>query len=160
MERDIRARGVELVLNDRVDDFTIKDGYVTTKSGQNIPTDLVVRLLFHYPCICCSRAQQLPTRGPKPNTREIISSLGSSVASSSGFIKVTPTFQLPDHPDIFAIGDITDLPEQKQAAKAGNHARIVAANIPAYLSSSTMKEYGKSVTEMIVVTNGKVGTCT
>ena len=40
---NITARGVKLVMNDRVDDFEPKDGKITTRSGQSVPADLVVR---------------------------------------------------------------------------------------------------------------------
>lgn len=89
----------------------------------------------------------------------IISSLGSLVASDAGFVKVKPTLQLINHPEIFAMGDILDLPEQKQLAKALAHADILAANIPRYLSNpgTTLTQYGGMRSrENIVISNGKV----
>lgn len=88
----------------------------------------------------------------------IISSLGASAASATGYIKVKSTLQLPDHPDIFAMGDILDLPEQKGAIKAGNHATLVAANIVSYLAGRQLKAYAQGK-EVILVCNGKVCTC-
>lgn len=107
----------------------------------------------------CSLSRQISTRGATPNTAMIISSLGASVGSNLGLIKVTPTLQLLSHPDIFAIGDILDIPEQKQAGKTGAHAAVVTANISIYLSDPTatkrMKVYSKAP-EIIAITNGKV----
>lgn len=92
----------------------------------------------------------------------IISSLGNAVASPAGFIKVKPTLQLLQHSDIFAMGDILDIPEQKQIAKASAHASTLAANIPKYLAdpaTNAMKPYGGMMSrEMIAITNGKVCT--
>lgn len=43
-------RGVNLVLGERVDDVEPKDGKLITRSGKEIPADLVVRLfLFRFP---------------------------------------------------------------------------------------------------------------
>ena len=72
-----------------------------------------------------------------------------------GYVKIRPTFQLQEHPDIFALGDIVDWNEQKQMAKAWGHAPIVADNVGAYLSGRTLKQYKGSI-EMILITNGKV----
>jgi len=48
-------RGVKLVLDDFVDDFEIKDGYITTRGKKTIPADLVVRsfllLISAFSCI-------------------------------------------------------------------------------------------------------------
>jgi len=41
IEKDIRARGVELILNDFVDDPNAK-GPITTRNGQKIEADLIV----------------------------------------------------------------------------------------------------------------------
>jgi len=55
------------------------------------------------------------------------------VLTDTGSIKVQPTLQLSAHPEIFAVRDVVDLPEQKQLFKAQSHAAIVAPNIVAYL---------------------------
>jgi NADH dehydrogenase FAD-containing subunit len=53
--------------------------------------------------------------GGKVNT-DLLKGLVPSLLSSNG-VKVKPTFQLEGHDNIFAVGDVADLPEQKQAAK-------------------------------------------
>jgi len=83
------------------------------------------------------------------------SSFGGDILTAQGHIAVRPTLQLHDHPNIFAFGDAIDWKEQKQAAKAGNHLKILLENISAFISNGTLKEYAGS-TEMIAVTNGKV----
>lgn len=86
-------------------------------------------------------------------------SLGSGVLTVRGQIKVTPTFQLESHTNIYAIGDVIDWPEQKQAAKAPKHAQIAAANILSQLNGGAANKKYTGQTELIIVTNGKVSDC-
>lgn len=103
---------------------------------------------------------QLTTRGPRPNTEFIATSLGPDTLTKGGLVKITPTLQLAAYPDIYALGDVLDLPEQKQIAKATSHASIVSTNILRSVDGKgkKLKEYSGSV-EMIVVTNGRVSYC-
>jgi apoptosis-inducing factor 2 len=48
---------------------------------------------------------------------------------ANGYLDVTPQLRLPGHKNVFAIGDITAIPEAKMAKAAGLHAEVVAANI-------------------------------
>jgi apoptosis-inducing factor 2 len=79
------------------------------------------------------------------------------VLNSRGQIKIKSTFQLESHSNIYAIGDVTNLTEQKQAAKAPKHAQIAAANILSQLSGEAPKQTYSGQPELIVITNGKVG---
>ena len=79
--------------------------------------------------------------------------------NARGQIKVTPTFQLESHTNIYAIGDVTDLAEQKQAAKAPKHAEIAAANILSQLNGGPANKKYAAQPELIIVTNGKVSGC-
>jgi apoptosis-inducing factor 2 len=99
---------------------------------------------------------QIPAFGAKPNTA-FIESLGSGTLTSTGFVKIKPTLELLNHPGIFAIGDILDWPEQKQAGKVMAHAGIVAANLLSYLEGKPQKKlYKGPMAEAIVVPIGKV----
>jgi NADH dehydrogenase FAD-containing subunit len=140
----LRAHGVEVVLNDYVDNLeigTISYGKgVRTRYNKEINADLVVS-----------------ARGPRPNTGFISASLGPSAVTSRGHVKVLPTLQLPEHPNIFAMGDIIDWTEQKQFMKVtGGHAPIVVNNVAAYLSGRALKRY-KGSPEIISITIGKNG---
>lgn len=73
-----------------------------------------------------------------------------------GQIKIEKTFQLPSHPNVYAIGDVTDWAEQKQAAKAPKHAQIAAANILSQLNGGAAKKNYSGQPELIIITNGKV----
>jgi NADH dehydrogenase FAD-containing subunit len=140
LDTSLRARGVEIVYNDFIDDIPA-DGVVgvTTRNGKQLDADLVVS-----------------TKGPRPNTA-FIATLGSDTITDRGFVKVKPTLQLLSHSDIYAAGDVIDWAEQKQAAKTQGHAAVVTANILSDLAGEKpVKEY-KGAYELIVITNGKGG---
>ncbi|KAF6751672.1 hypothetical protein DFP72DRAFT_1071039 [Ephemerocybe angulata] len=139
----LKKRGINLVLGERVDDVEPKDGKISTRSGKVIPADLVIG-----------------TRGPRPNTDFISSSLGANVVIDSGHVKVKPTLQLPSHPHIFAIGDIIDWDEQKSARKGVNQARsVVCPNVVAFLKDPTTNNLTtySSMFEKLTLTNGRNG---
>jgi len=95
--------------------------------------------------------------GPKPNTDFIGESLGPEALTKTNLVKVEKTLQLSSHPMIFAVGDIIDWEEQKQAAKAIGHAPVVVANVVNLLAGRPVrKEYG-GLPEVIAIANGKVG---
>ncbi|KAF5327071.1 hypothetical protein D9619_004610 [Psilocybe cf. subviscida] len=134
------AKKITFVRNEYIDDLQVQsDGQVKTRSGKGIKADLVI-----------------PAYGPKPNTGFITQSLGSDVLSPNKYVKVQPTFQLVNHPNIFVIGDAVDNTEQKQAAKAAAHAAVVGGNIIALLEGKALNPY-KGSAEMIAITLGKEG---
>lgn len=88
-------------------------------------------------------------------------------------VKVRPSLQLVDHDNIFAVGDITDVKEQKHAHNNGVYASVVAANVTSVLDSQkpakvshfpirhepglTLScQHYKGLPEFIVVGNGAV----
>ena len=71
-------------------------------------------------------------------------------------VKVEKTLQLPSHPAIFAVGDIINWKEQKQAAKAGGHAPVVVENLLRFLAGKPVRKEYTGFPEMIMITNGKV----
>jgi hypothetical protein len=81
------------------------------------------------------------------------------VLNSRGQIRIRPTFQLESYSNVYAIGDVTNWEEQKQAAKAPKHAQIAAANILAQLSGKEPKTTYSGQPELIIITNGKVSCC-
>jgi NADH dehydrogenase FAD-containing subunit len=97
----------------------------------------------------------VPTFGSRPGTG-FVKSLSSSALNPRGQIKIENTFQLKSYTNIYAIGDVTDWTEQKQAAKAPKHAEIAAANILAQINGGEPKKTYSGQTELIIVTNGKV----
>lgn len=135
LERGVRSIGVNLILGDFVDSLSAS----TTRKGVKLDADLIVS-----------------ARGPRPNTSWIISSLGNDIATDRGHLHVKPTLQLDAYPNIFALGDVIDLPEQKQLVKCGSQVPIVAANISSILSGSQPVKVYKGSVEMIMVTLGRV----
>lgn len=97
----------------------------------------------------------MPTFGSRPGTG-FVKSLSSGALNPRGQIKIENTFQLKSYPNIYAIGDVIDWTEQKQAAKAPKHAQIAAANILAQISGGEPKKTYAGQTELIIITNGKV----
>ncbi|KAL5495086.1 hypothetical protein ACEPAI_548 [Sanghuangporus weigelae] len=131
-------RGVKFILDDRIDD--VPEGKFTTiatTKGQKLNADLV-----------------LLTRGPKPNT-DLLRSLGDDSLDERGYVKVRPTLQLANHPDIFAVGDIIAVNEQKQAAKTPGHAGVVTANLLSIIASKEPKKTYQTPFEGIFITDGK-----
>ncbi len=77
-------------------------------------------------------------------------------------MKIKPTFELLHHQGIFAICDIIDWPEAKQAAKAAKAAKHPATAVPNLISflsgqPQTLKYAGQP--ELIVIPVGKVSRC-
>jgi len=85
-------------------------------------------------------------------------SLGDNVLNPhSGHVRVLPTLQLPDYPEIFAAGDIIDWAERKLRFKAELHGTVVAANILTFINGGVPKETYKGSFEAIMVTLGPNG---
>jgi len=139
MGKQVRDRNIDLVLGEYVESFPAAGpGELVFRSGKKLTSDLVV-----------------PTTGPKPNTEFIASSLGDDVLSPQKYLKVSPKLQVVNHPSIFALADIIDWAEQKQAGKANNHAPIVVANVLSYLANKPLTSDYKGSPEIIIITNGK-----
>jgi len=98
----------------------------------------------------------VPTHGPRANAT-YISSLGDNVLTQRGHVRVRSTMELVLHPGVFAIGDIIDWPEQKQAAKVTGHVAVAVPNVISFLEGKTPKKKYKGATEIIVLPVGKNG---
>ena len=55
---------------------------------------------------------------------------------ANGHLEVTPQLRLPGQETVFAIGDLTAIPEAKRGGAAGRHAEVVASNIRALIEDS------------------------
>ncbi|MGH3425994.1 MAG: FAD-dependent oxidoreductase [Mycobacteriales bacterium] len=122
LRRQLKTLGVKLVLGTRLrEDPPSAPGEaqaftVTTQSGADIAADIWFRCY-----------------GVTPHTDYLAAGL-SQARQETGHLAVTPQLQLAGQERIFAIGDITALPEAKMAKFAGGHAAIVAANIRALIT--------------------------
>lgn len=117
LRRQLDALGVELVLGTRlrqqppVDAGEVKTFTVSTTSGRQITADIWFRCF-----------------GVEPATDYLAADLAAA-RRPDGYLDVTTELRLPGHRHVFAIGDITAIPEPKMAKAAGQHAEVVAANI-------------------------------
>ena len=151
------ARGIDLVLGEFVAEFPPSgSGELVFKSGKKLNAGLVVSL--RRPAIRTSSTEyrQVITSGPKPNTEFIGESLGPGALTETKLVKVEKTLQLQSHPAIFAVGDIIDWKEQKQAAKANGHGPVVVANVLRFLAGQPVREEYTGYPEMIMIINGNV----
>ncbi|KAJ7165827.1 hypothetical protein C8R46DRAFT_1096304 [Mycena filopes] len=136
-----KARKISLVFNDEIEQIPPfpAAGGVTTKKGAVIEADLVI-----------------PTRGGRPNTG-VVATLGPSVLSKEGYVKVDPHLQLKGIPGVFAAGDVLDWKEVKQVAKVPGHVAVVVANVKSFVEGKRQTAIYKGTFELIVVTNGANG---
>ncbi|KZT69588.1 FAD/NAD(P)-binding domain-containing protein [Daedalea quercina L-15889] len=141
IEKRARARGINFAFNEYVDSIPEPGvrGLTTRKGTQFDTADLVI-----------------PAFGSRPNTA-VVSSLAPSPISANGSLKVNPTLEVQDHPGIFALGDVVDWKEEKQAAKGTNHIAVVVPNLVSYLEGKPLKKVYKGSPELILIPLGKSG---
>lgn len=96
---------------------------VTTHSGTQVTADIWFRCY-----------------GIVPSSGYLAGAL-SAARQANGHVEVTDELRLPGQERVFAIGDLTALPETKMAKAAGEHAEVVAANILALESGEPLRAY-------------------
>ncbi|KAG7092534.1 hypothetical protein E1B28_008884 [Marasmius oreades] len=143
IQKQLESRNVKVILDNMVSEDLIPGPSnnipVPTRNGRTLRPDLVVR-----------------TWGGRPNTQFMGSSLGQNALTPRGHIKVKPTLQLIDHPNIFAAGDIIDWQEQKTSMKTSmGHVPVVVKNVTSFLNGKNVNALYKGSMEMIVIVNGK-----
>ena len=117
VRRQLDALGVELVLGTALAaDPPGKPGQageftVTTTSGRDITADIWFRCY-----------------GVVPTTGYLGGELAAA-RDARGHLLVNPDLRIPGHANVFAIGDVTAIPEAKMAKAAEQQAAVVAANI-------------------------------
>jgi apoptosis-inducing factor 2 len=90
----------------------------TTTSGEEITADIWFRCY-----------------GIVPNS-DYLSEEIAEAKLANGHLEVTPELRLAGQETIFAIGDLTAIPEPKRGGSAGRHADVVASNIRALIEHS------------------------
>ncbi|KIJ39265.1 hypothetical protein M422DRAFT_175306, partial [Sphaerobolus stellatus SS14] len=136
--RRLKAKNVTLILDDYIND--LQDPKAPTRKGASLNADLI-----------------LTAFGGRANNAWVGESLGLDVLSKAGFVKVKTTLQVQGYDHIFAMGDMIDWKEQKQAFKTQSHRAVVATNILPVLEGQAPKKEYNSMGEGIVVTNGPGG---
>ncbi|GAA5899569.1 hypothetical protein JCM5296_006947 [Sporobolomyces johnsonii] len=150
LKSQLEALGVKVVLGKRVDAQGLPTGAVEggarefkLDDGEAVTADFIF-LAF----------------GNTPNT-SLLSTFDPSTLDASHRVKVRPSLQLTGYDNLFAVGDITDIPESKLFAHAHNHGPVVAKNIVALIKSgdtekADLKSY-KAGGRMIAVSVGFKG---
>jgi apoptosis-inducing factor 2 len=142
----LAGRGVTIITGDRLDgdklaphEIFAAGGTAMSAAGRQIPYDLV---------LWCA--------GGRPNTG-YMSAHFSQVLNDMGQVRVTPDLRVVGFSQLFAVGDITDLAENKMAWVASGHVSVVAANISDVLGGgSGLKRYkAKTGNPMMAVTLGR-----
>ncbi|KAF4616351.1 hypothetical protein D9613_008616 [Agrocybe pediades] len=140
IENRLRRSGVNILFNDTIEGVPNPAAPLKTSNGIPLPCDLLI-----------------PARGGQPNT-SLLKYLRPFVLTDRGFVKVSTTLQLEQHPNIFALGDIIDWPEAKQLTKISiGHAPVVVANVMSYLDGKVPKKVYTKSAEIMSVSNGKTG---
>lgn len=117
LRRQLADLGVELLLGTTLTaesvsgPGTLKPFTVTTQSGRTLTADIWFRCFGGSVVTDYLAAELAAARLP------------------NGRLEVTPHLRLAGADRVFAVGDITAIPEAKKAAAAGAHAEVVAANI-------------------------------
>jgi apoptosis-inducing factor 2 len=117
LRRQLAALGVRLVLGTRLAEQPpgvpgrVADVTVTTEAGEALTADIWFRCY-----------------GNTPVTDYLADPLAAA-RTPSGQLRVTEHLRLVGQRTVFAIGDVTDVPEAKMAKAAGDHAAVVADNI-------------------------------
>ncbi|KAI0655394.1 hypothetical protein C8Q70DRAFT_1019469 [Cubamyces menziesii] len=140
LERRVRAQGINVLLQDKV--AIPPEGTIGVKTARGI--SLVDADLF------------VQAYGARPNT-ELIATLDRDVITPQGLVRVNKHLEIPNHPGVFAAGDIIDWPEQKQAHKAVEHVPVVVGNVLSYLEGKPLREEYRGSPETIVIPVGKDG---
>ncbi|WP_095204831.1 NAD(P)/FAD-dependent oxidoreductase [Mesorhizobium carmichaelinearum] len=122
----LEMRGVTILTGQRIDgllsnlqDVFAGSGEVTTNAGQVIAYDLAIL------CI-----------GGRPNTAFMKQNFASRL-TPDGHVKVAADLRVKGERSIFALGDITDLAENKMAFHIRGHVKVAATNIRSILAGKS-----------------------
>jgi apoptosis-inducing factor 2 len=140
----LTQRGVTLLTGERIESplpgkgASVEPGEVRTASGKRIGYDVI---------LCCI--------GGRPNT-EYLRAHFSGRLDTDGRIRVTPCLLMEGEDRVFALGDITNLKENKLALHIAGQLSVVEANIRAVTLARTPPKTYKAKTGnlMMAVTLG------
>lgn len=125
LRRQLDALGVRLLLGTSLaedppgEPGASKTFTVSTHAGGTIEADIWFRCF-----------------GTSPSTEYLAGGLAAA-RGQGGELAVTPELRVPGHDRVFAIGDVTALPEAKTARAAADHAEVAAANIRTLIEGGT-----------------------
>ncbi len=83
--------------------------------------------------------------------------LTAGTRAGDGRIEVTPTLRVRGTETLFAVGDVTAVPERKMAYVAGLHAEVVAANIRSLIAGEPAERVHEPQPDAMILTLGPKG---
>ena len=141
----LEARGVSFALGSPlgylppVDVGVLAPFPVHTRAGRRIDADLWFRCY-----------------GNQPVTDYLVGDLAAA-RLPDGSVAVGSTLNVRGFPTVFAIGDITDVPESKRASAAIAHAHVAAANIRTLIEGGEPVAVHAAAAELVVLPLGPDG---
>ncbi|GAB5588392.1 hypothetical protein Unana1_03292 [Umbelopsis nana] len=141
----LKRSGVKVMLGQGVKDFDPTfNGYLgktqtfTLQNGDTVEADFVLSGI-----------------GSKANSGLAVAAFGDDIIDlPSRQIRVRKTLQLQGHDNVFAVGDVSNVKENKQAAWTSKHAAILANNISALINNAPLKDYSPQTTLVMLASYG------
>ncbi|XP_026691526.2 ferroptosis suppressor protein 1-like [Ciona intestinalis] len=138
----LQQKGIAVIHNDSVYNLESvltnrrADGQVLkTKNGKVLVTDFLIN-----------------TEGAQINNGFYEKDLAGSM-SPNGTLDVDDYLRVKGHDNIYAVGDVTSVDEEKTPCTPNEHAKVVKANLIAECNNATMTAY-KAVMEVVLVSVG------
>lgn len=120
------SKKVEVVLGQSINLDSISDGVYQTSSGETVAADCVFN---------CT--------GKRLASSWLEKTIFKNGLDSQGRLMVDAHLRVKGYTNVFAIGDITDVPEIKQGYLAQFHAHLIAKNLKLLLNGGNEKKMGK-----------------
>jgi|GEM_PF-483421 len=136
----LEENGADIVLGEKIIEHA--PGKFLTDKGRDIEADIG---------IWCG--------GIKPNTG-FMESFKDSIYSENGALKVTDKLNLLDYSNIFAGGDINNIPEEKTAHNAEIHGYIIAENIIRSIIGKDLTDYESRESPLLISLGSQNGILT
>ncbi|GAA6005150.1 NAD(P)/FAD-dependent oxidoreductase [Rhodotorula paludigena] len=146
LKQQLEAYGINVILGQKVVDGPAESGKIEggprafhLDNGQSVTADFV-----------------FVAHGNAPNTG-LVRDFDASALDEKKRVRVRPSLQLENYDNIFAVGDITDVKEEKTFYASKGHAPVAAANILSLINASKPAKAVKPTGQMLVVTVGSKG---
>jgi NADH dehydrogenase FAD-containing subunit len=137
----LERRGAELIFGEKV--VRHEPGKFITDKGRTIEADAG---------IWCA--------GIMWNPKAFMTGFPASIYSEKGALKVNGSLQLVGFPNVFAGGDINDVPEEKTAQNAERHAKLIARNIERRMQGKPFLAYKPRSGPLVISLGDRTGIMT
>ncbi|XP_052186973.1 uncharacterized protein LOC127797853 [Diospyros lotus] len=121
----LTTKKVEVILGQSVNPTPVSDGVYETSGGETIRADCL------FTCI-----------GKPVGSSWLQSTMFKSSLDAKGRLMVEPNLRVKGYNNVFAIGDITDIPEIKQGYLANAHAELTAKNLKLLMAGGPESKMG------------------